>query len=372
MITILVLDNSVYFTGAIDSIVGIANRLRGRFNFEFVMNGNSPAADFVRSKGFAVHDVRFVELNRSLRVLFYPFALVRSALQVRSIARRSGAALIHVNDIYNMAGLLAGRFPARIPVIHHVRLLRNSYLRPIYGTLSRIVKAGAQAIVAVSGSVLADMGAGPGIHVVHNGMSSEPMHPPKVYRALTSDCRFLYVGNYVRGKGHDVAIKAFSKVADRLPGSTLRFVGAGAAGELDLAFVGEIRKLAVDSGLGDRIAMDARVGDVEAAMKAADVVLNFSYSESFSKVCLEALTYGVPLISTDSGGPGELIEHEVTGLLIANGSCEEASEAMLRIAENPGLGRRLGTAAAARTPERFSIDAAANRVAQIYLDVLAK
>lgn len=372
MTKILIIDNSTYVTGAIKSIVGVANALRADYDFEFAMAGKSAAADFVRTRGFFVHDVSFVELGRSIRALFYPFALVRSSLKIAKVACTSKVNIVHVNDIYNLSGLVAARMVSGVRVVQHVRLLRSSYLRPVYGFLSRLVCGCADAVVAVSRSVWADLGRHKNIRIIYNAIDGAPKHERKSYREYSLDCRFLYVGNYVSGKGHDLAIKAFSLIAGELPGATLTLVGSGAGGELDLGFVSHLRELIAKTRLSERVLINGRVDDVEAAMKQADIILNFSSSESFSRVCLEAMAYGVPLISTDSGGPGELIEHGVTGFLVPCGSVRKASRAMLWLATDVALATRMGREAAARVPVRFSIDIAAEQIASVYAEVLER
>jgi glycosyltransferase involved in cell wall biosynthesis len=69
-------------------------------------------------------------------------------------------------------------------------------------------------------------------------------------------------------------------------------------------------------------------------MKSYDCILNFSESESFSMVSFDALRFGIPLISTDCGGPAELMEPNKTGMLVKNKSTKEMYKAMLQLSKN--------------------------------------
>jgi glycosyltransferase involved in cell wall biosynthesis len=77
------------------------------------------------------------------------------------------------------------------------------------------------------------------------------------------------------------------------------------------------------------------VKDVEQKIKEADIVLNFSESESFSLTCLDALFYGTPLIATDCGGPAELFEHGRSGCLVPNMDVQAMKNAILDLAGDP-------------------------------------
>ncbi|MFM8744584.1 MAG: glycosyltransferase, partial [Cytophagales bacterium] len=81
-------------------------------------------------------------------------------------------------------------------------------------------------------------------------------------------------------------------------------------------------------GLDKVVMFEEATDDIEAVMKKADVVLMFSESESFSMVCYEALFYGKPLIASDCGGPRELVENNVSGLLVTNRDTHAMANAM--------------------------------------------
>jgi glycosyltransferase involved in cell wall biosynthesis len=254
----------------------------------------------------------------------------------------------------------------RAPVVQPVRLLRSSYIGPIHRVLSWIVARAATAVIAVSKAAAADFGACPRMTVIGDCLAGPPRHPPKAHREAVEDCAFVCIGNYVRGKGQDLALQAFAHVHRERPGATLAFVGRGEDGELDPRYVHELNSLRDRLGLESSVTLAGAVDDVEAAMKAADVVVNFSESESFSMVCLEALSFGLPLIATACGGPSELVEDGETGLLVAVGSEAAAAEAMLRLARSPARRAALGREAAARTPTAHSAAAAAANLAQVY------
>ena len=73
---------------------------------------------------------------------------------------------------------------------------------------------------------------------------------------------------------------------------------------------------------GRRCAMSGVVDDVAPLLKAADVLLLPSETESFGLVALEAMASGVPVVASDVGGLPEVVEHGVTGFLAPVGDVD--------------------------------------------------
>jgi glycosyltransferase involved in cell wall biosynthesis len=369
---ILIVDNSIYVSGAIKSIVDTIGSLGDRYYFKFVMDMSGEASEYVAEASYPVHDMKFLELSKSWRIVVYPFVLLANSRHLSRLAQQQDAHVIHINDLYNMTGLLAKLFNRRLAVVYHIRLTPESYLKPIYPLLAWLVRRLADEIIYVS------QAAGEMFHdasqatLIYDSLARGAVLPSKKINNELPSCSYLYVGNYVRGKGHNLALEAFAKISKQLPGTSLRFVGKGECGELDVQFIAELKARAAHEDLNGRVSFDGFVCDVEQAMKAADVVVNLSESESFSMVCLEALTYGLPLVASDCGGPRELVQNEVNGLLVENRNVEQAADAMLRLATEPGLAARLGAEAPLSVADNFSAEKSARELSKVYEALLAR
>jgi glycosyltransferase involved in cell wall biosynthesis len=77
----------------------------------------------------------------------------------------------------------------------------------------------------------------------------------------------------------------------------------------------------------------------------ADIFITTSLSDGTPVSVLEAMASDLPCIATSVGGIPEWIEHNVTGLLIQPGSPEQVARAILTLARDPALRKRLGHAA---------------------------
>jgi glycosyltransferase involved in cell wall biosynthesis len=88
-------------------------------------------------------------------------------------------------------------------------------------------------------------------------------------------------------------------------------------------------------------------------------------------VIIEAMSAGVPVIASAHGGPTEIVEDGVTGLLVAPGSSERLAEVMARLLGDAPRRRTMGLAARQRAVERFDIRAQVDRIQSIHADILA-
>ena len=83
-------------------------------------------------------------------------------------------------------------------------------------------------------------------------------------------------------------------------------------------------------------------------MDALDIVVHASFGEPFGLVLVEAMALAKPLVATDEGGPSEIVEEGVSGLLVRPGDPEALVRALRRILDEVGLSDRLSTGARAR------------------------
>jgi glycosyltransferase involved in cell wall biosynthesis len=92
--------------------------------------------------------------------------------------------------------------------------------------------------------------------------------------------------------------------------------------------------------------------------------------ESLSRVLIEASALGIPIAAMRTGGTGDIVIDEHTGLL--SGSPEELADDIRRLREDPELRARLGAAARVHAASHFDAAAVVERVEQLYLDLLER
>ena len=158
--------------------------------------------------------------------------------------------------------------------------------------------------------------------------------------------RFVVAGRICPGKGQDLAIQAFAKIKPRLDReSELVIVGAPMFND-DEKYAETLHPLADALGVADSVRFLGHRSDPSVVLASSDVLVHPAVEqEGFGQVIAEALAVGTPAVVPSDGGPGEIVDHGVNGLLYERGSVAAMSEAMLELARDP-IGRaRMGETA---------------------------
>lgn len=177
-------------------------------------------------------------------------------------------------------------------------------------------------------------------------------------RAPDAPLRLLAYGRFVPKKGFDRLLHALSAV-----------VGAGIDAELVLGGDGperaRLQALAVDLGLAPRVHMVGWIGDVAAALAAADAFVLPSLDEPFGIAVLEAMARGVPVIATGTRGPLEILDASCA-VLVPIGDAAALAAALRALAADPAAAQALAAAALARYREHYSVEVVVPRILALY------
>lgn len=353
---ILIIDNSVDFTGAFKCAVSEADLLSDKHNFVFVIGYKSKLKKHLEEKGYKVYQLHLVEIKKSIPILLiYPIMLLKNTFTLLHILKTENIALVQVNDFYNLLGAFAKKFGYKGKLFTYVRFLPS--VMP--GILRKLwVKQGlkhSDKMVAVSDAVLKQLPKNEKAIKLYDPIKLSESLPSKEYKE-TKEVNILYLSNYIRGKGQDAAVEAFKIAYKKCPTLRLTFVG----GDMGLAKNADFKQELIDTcnaaGLSDVVSFKAFNPNVEEEIKAADIVLNFSEAESFSMTCLEAAFYGTPLIATRCGGPEEIIDDGKTGITVPVKDTEAMTSAILSLANNFELRKQYAIEGKKYVAEKFSID----------------
>ncbi|MFC1750726.1 glycosyltransferase family 4 protein [Pseudomonadota bacterium] len=176
---------------------------------------------------------------------------------------------------------------------------------------------------------------------------------------------FLYLGRLNKDKGLKDLLRAFSSAADQKENLHLLVVGPD-EDKFDFEFSTLARRFP------GRV---HRVGGVtecpENYMSAADVFCLPSYREGFGTVIIEAGAIGLPAIASRIYGITDAVVDGTTGILHQPTSDNEIAEAMLLLATNESLRRRMGEAARVRVRNDFSEEYVAKAFTDFYREMFS-
>jgi L-malate glycosyltransferase len=132
-------------------------------------------------------------------------------------------------------------------------------------------------------------------------------------------------------------------------------------------FTEHVRRL----GLGGRVVVRENVFEIEDYLQAADLGLFTSETESFCLSLLEAMSFGVPSVSTAVGGIPEVVVSDENGLLEPVGDADALARGVESLLRDPTRRADLGRAAKTRARDCFSADAIVPRYEELYRRVCA-
>jgi glycosyltransferase involved in cell wall biosynthesis len=165
-------------------------------------------------------------------------------------------------------------------------------------------------------------------------------------------------------KGHDVMLRAMAAARKQAGRLRLLLVGAGSSEQ-------DLKRLATECGLADAVHF-LGYGDPRPALAAADLFVLTSQRESFGFAPVEAMLSGLPVLRTDSHGARDQVVEGETGRVVPVGDVDAVAQAMVEFATSPDRWQAMGDAGRGRALEHFTLVRMAERVEQIYNEVLAE
>ncbi|SEU00524.1 glycosyltransferase family 4 protein [Stigmatella erecta] len=167
-----------------------------------------------------------------------------------------------------------------------------------------------------------------------------------------------YSGRLAPEKGVDVLLEAWALLVRSRPKATLVLLGNGPE-------EAALRRRVAERGLGTSVRLMGAVADVPAWLRASDVFALASRTEGLPVALLEGMACGLPSVATRVGGTPEVLEDGVHGRLVPSEAPPALAQGLLDALE-PGPGAAWGATARERVAARFSLEAIAHRLLQLY------
>ncbi len=208
---------------------------------------------------------------------------------------------------------------------------------------------------------------------VYSGMDVEPFlrpsrSPEQVRRELGFGPEHVVIGKVARLfhlKGHEFVLRAAPTVVRAVPNVRFLFVGDGILRP-------QLERQLAEAGLSEYfvfvgLAPPERVPELIHAM---DVVVHTSLWEGLARVLPQALIAAKPVVSYDVDGAREVVLPGQTGFLLPPQSVDELAQALIRLATDGALRRRLGEEGRRRFTEQFRHQNMTAQIRHVYQQVL--
>ncbi|MCB9365510.1 MAG: glycosyltransferase family 4 protein [Flavobacteriales bacterium] len=167
---------------------------------------------------------------------------------------------------------------------------------------------------------------------------------------------FLAIGRFAETKSPHLTILAFNEVLKEIPGAELRMIGKDGGGELFEACHILVKAL----GIADKVQFLGVKTPEEVANEMQHVRVFVQHSlttplmgdkEGTPVSIMEAMASGLPIVSTKHAGIAELIENNISGVLVDEYDYLAMAKEMVRVCKNDELVEKLGLAAAKAVQE---------------------
>jgi L-malate glycosyltransferase len=288
------------------------------------------------------------------------------AWQLGHYLRRHKIRLVHTFDYpLNCFGVPVARFFGTAVVLSSQRFHRHLTPGP-YLRLLRITDRLVNGIVVNSESVRREMieeehVPASRVQLCYNGIDTRRFNPGARIRVPALQDVSLIVGVVCLlrpEKGLPTLLRSFAQLPHR-DAARLLIVGSGPeqAG---------LESLAQELGIHPQTVFQATVSDVVPWLRSIDIFVLPSLSEALSNSLLEAMACGCTCLASSVGGNPELVRDGETGLLFPPGDMQDLTAKLTLLAENPDLRTRFAEASTRAIRERFSLDASAARMHEIY------
>lgn len=365
-----------FLGGAELFIKAVTDRLSDRFDFTLVTGRMK--SELPGEERQAEVEIRRVGLGMAIDKALYPVAAVSRALRLGSFD------LVHA--VMASGGALAAAGYLKLRPRPSLLTLQEgdaedyvrSYLGPLFAIYPWLHRR-FDRVHAIS-RFLAERAVGYGarpesVTVVPNGVEPSLLVPGPGPEEKLSKLRALdlegkqivvAVARFSPEKGLDRLIRAMPLVKRQVPDSALLLVGDGRERP-------RLERLAEELGVRDRIRFAGSVPppEVKHHLGLASVFALPSRVEGLGSSFLEAMACGLPIVAGPVGGIPDFLEDGKTGLFCEPENPASLSEKIVRLLRDDALASRLGRAGWQLVRERYQWDAASERIAEIYRELIS-
>ncbi|WP_239057864.1 glycosyltransferase [Pseudodesulfovibrio sp. JC047] len=319
-----------------------------------------------------------VNITRATTACTFSFAPLSPTfpLLLRTLTTRNAPNVIHLH-LPNPAVLFCGRLPKDIPLVIHwhadVHGSPNSLVKtlyPAYRIFEQRCLHKAASIIATSSHYLESSASlrrwNDKCTVIPLGLDRDryPLHPKKPSSPAPL---IASVGRFAYYKGYEHLVHAAQQLPD------VQFVIAGNG-----PLFPKITQLVHQLGLTDRVHLPGHISDTELhtllGHATAFCLPSVDRGEAFGVVLLEAMRYGLPLVSTSIPGSatGWVNQDGITGRVVPPNDPKALAHAIQEFVKNPETTKKYGVAAQQRLKDRFTIEKVAESINRVYERVITR
>jgi glycogen synthase len=209
------------------------------------------------------------------------------------------------------------------------------------------------------------------IRVVYNGIDTSLFKPKMLdFKKSSKDLSLLFAGSLVWHKGVHTAIEAMAILSEtsHLNVVTLTIVGSGHPDYENI-----LREMVISEGLGQQIKFLGRVDrdEMPSLLRQFDcLVLPSIWDEPLARIVQEAMSSGLVVIGTETGGTKEILKHGETGLSFPPGDAGALAGCVKQLIDKPELRTKLSKNGRELVERQFDIHRMVDEIEAYLEDVI--
>ena len=210
------------------------------------------------------------------------------------------------------------------------------------------------------------------IEVIHNGVDLEAFAPGEVDSGLREelgvdrDTRLVTtVATLKPLKRIDLLLEAARAVLEDT--HDVRFVIVGEGGEHD-----RLASRAASLGIADHVVFTGFRTDVGRILRSSDLFVLPSRTEAFPNVVLEAMASGLPVVATDVGSVGEMVEDGRSGVMVPAGDVGALQEAVKALLGDTERMRAFGDRGRKIVEEKYTLEQMCSKREALFSELLCR
>lgn len=176
--------------------------------------------------------------------------------------------------------------------------------------------------------------------------------------------RLIMVARFSDPKDHHLLLRAASQIH------------ADVVFQLDLAgdgpLLSDCMELARQLKVDDKVNFLGARSDVPELLAKAHIFVLVSKREGLPLCILEAMRAGLPVIASDVGGTGELVDDGETGFLVSRGDVETLKNSLIRLINNSGLREQMGKKGREKFMRRFTLERMIDKTVEVYYEAMSE
>ncbi len=316
-----------------------------------------PSRDFIYEKIAKENTIEMIFLNKKVGLDLNSFK------ELWSVLSKIKPDVIHTHlhaAIYALPWFILHRKNARIHTVHSIATMEIEKLHRI---IQRIAYKFANVVpVAISNTVQDGIIKeyslnGAKVPVIYNGIDIKKF-PPILSNKNNDNFTIINVASFSKWKNQKLLIDAFHIALKERQDLRLIFVGDGKERA-------NVEAKAKDYKIDDKIEFAGITSNVNEWLSKANVFILCSTFEGFPLSIIEAMSAGLPVISTDVGGVADVVKQNINGFLVPSDDALKLSQAILKLANDTVMQQKMSDANIKKSKE-FDISIIAGEYIQLY------